>query len=670
MPVRLNFLWHMHQPDYRTPDGHIEMPWVFLHAIKDYYDMPWILSTFHSPKATFNLTPSLMEQLRIYEREWRRDRFLSLWIEEPSTLSAAEREWVLRICRSSRYDTMVKPLAAFAQLYDKESLDDAQLLDMEVLFILSWCGNYLRRNSTVVRELIGKGSGFDSSDKKRLLDELLSFIPSILPFYGLLQDMGRISVSTTPLNHPILPLLIDMKNASISNPHTQIPANPVSLEDDAREQIDRALKLYEEIFGKTPGGFWPAEGAVDEKSLGLYREYGLGWVATDEAILLRSLESDDRSLIYERYSYEGLHIAFRDHALSNLIAFSYRYKDPIEAASDLLSHIEKIGRSAEGDKTVSIILDGENAWEFYPNNGMDFFEALYSTLESHDTIETATMDELSRLPSKELEKLHPGSWIYGTFDTWVGAPEKNRAWELIFQTHSDYMHHRERLDSETREKIGEEFLIAECSDWFWWYGDDHYTEYSEEFDSLFREHLMKIYEYMGMAAPSSLFRPISRKGDLHAIVIEPRFAITPLVNGRVESFFEWLGSGMIDESKLFSTMDRVRGPIETIHWGEDSENIYIRLDGDMKSWDRIDLYAEETKESFSIEKEAKFSDGYIRAAVDEIVEIAIDKRLFSGKERATLRLEMIKEDIPVQTLPGSGELTIELKKRECRDWFV
>ena len=280
------------------------MPWVFLHAIKDYYEMPWLLSLHPGLKATFNITPPLIEQLKLYDDPLKNDYFLSLWHKHPGELDVESRSWLIKTCKSTQYETMIKPIAHFSELYHKEELSDEELIDFEVVFMLAWCGNYLRRENSLIRSLFEKEKDYSQEEKKRLLETLSSFVKTILPFYARLQKEGVISLSTTPYNHPILPLLLDMQNAKIANENTTLPDHPISLREDAIEQVERSIALYKETFATAPTGFWPAEGAVDEESIEIYKQRGLSWIATDEAILFRSLGEDERSLLYRPYDYK------------------------------------------------------------------------------------------------------------------------------------------------------------------------------------------------------------------------------------------------------------------------------------------------------------------------------------------------------------------------------
>lgn len=672
--LQLSFFWHMHQPDYRGSDGVMSMPWVFLHAIKDYYEMPWLLTKFATIKATFNLTATLMEQLELYRDPLKYDYFLSLWEQHPSSLDFQSRQWLIKLCKSSQFETMVRPIPHYEYLYGKNEYSDNELIDLEILFILSWCGNYLRSENAVVKRMLQQGSGFNQNDKHRLLDSLCAFIETIIPFYASLQQEGRISVSTTPYYHPILPLLIDMENAAIANPHTTLPKRPLSLHADAQKHIERSMKLYEKHFKKKPSGFWPAEGAVDTKTLSLYRENGIKWIATDEAILFHSLGSDERKNLYKTYRFNEVTIAFRDHALSDLIGFTYRFKSADDAADHFLHTLKSI-ENEQTDPSVFVIVDGENAWEFYENNGFNFFMALYKRLEGASWCKTATMDEMAKgIKHTNLENLQPGSWIHGTFDTWSGHPQKNRAWELIYQTRRDADNFRGTVSDETARKIEEHFLASECSDWFWWYGDDHVTDFAVEFDTLFRNHLISIYELLGIAPPANLFQPILSMSSAAPFWVKPKSPLTPVIDGKYSSFFEWLGCGSMDERKLYSTMDRVRGPIDTLYYGHDKKAIYVAFEGNLSAINRrgfkLLVILEESGEHFEFDLETVSAAENDIVAMDERLEIAIARSHFGTMRLFHLRFELISDTKILQTMPGNGALCIDLNEHYAANWFV
>ena len=673
--LNLCFFWHMHQPDYRGSDGVMSMPWVFLHAIKDYYEMPWLLSQYGGLKATFNITAPLIEQLNLYKDPLKNDYFLSLWEMHPSKLDEDARAWLIKTCKSTQYETMIKPIESLSLLYHKQELTDEELIDFEVLFMLAWCGNYLRQENSLVKALFQKEKGFTQIDKAQLLKTLCAFIETILPFYARLQKEGVISLSTTPYNHPILPLLLNMENAKHANEHTTIVDNPMSLREDAIEQVERSIALYEETFGTKPTGFWPAEGAVDEESVEIYKERGLSWIATDEAILFRSLGDDTRANLYKAYDYNGMCMGFRDHGLSDLIGFNYRFKSGHDASEHFMQVVEPI--ASQDDATLFVILDGENAWEFFENNAYDFFTALYERFSQTAWCKTVTMDEVSKLKNKgTLEALAPGSWIHGNFDTWSGHNEKNRAWELIYQTRRDVDNYTGVMSDEVAEQVKFHFLASECSDWFWWYGDDHVTEFGLEFDRLFREHLITIYQLLHMHPPADLFMPIISHKSTVSFLLKPQASITPTIDGKNNSFFEWLGSGSIDESKLYSTMDRVRGPIEKIHYGQNDESVFVAFEGEITSLKmsnlQLEVIIEETGEhlNFSLDMDKPYNDKKIELAMEERLELSISKSYFKDHSTVHLRFEIVQGNEIIQTMPGYGALSIDVNETYTENWFV
>ncbi|WP_345993865.1 glycoside hydrolase family 57 protein [Sulfurimonas sp. HSL-1716] len=673
--MKLSFMWHMHQPDYRDATGIMQMPWVFLHAIKDYYDMPWMLSKHSGVKATFNITPPLMQQLKLYyDKPQENDKFLELWLKNPSYLDEDDRNWVIKICKSSNYETMVVPFERYKELYIQEHFNNDELIELEILFMLSWCGIYLQENSDLVKRLIKKQKDYDLEEKFLLLNELSIFISGIFDYYLKLKKEGVIMISTTPLNHPILPLLMDMGNARIANPATNMPKEYINLEEDALMQVKKAQELFYDTFGFMPEGFWPAEGAVDEKSIELLRFCGVKWIATDEEILFKSLNSNNRADIYFPYSYNDVCIGFRDHNLSDLIGFTYRHSDSYEASSNFISELQKI-RDVNPDAVVFVILDGENAWEFFKKNGFNFFNSLYEKLKNLPWCETITMEEICGLSLKKLSRLAPGSWIHGEFNTWVGHREKTRAWELLYLTKRDYEHHKESLDKEVIEKINEHFLIAECSDWFWWYGDDHYSEFGEEFDELFRSHLINIYNLINITPPSDLFIPVIKNKSAQSFWLKPQSDISPVINGKHDSFFEWIGCGVVDESKIFSTMDKQRGPIKRILYGQDDEKLYFAFEAKMKELcgsDLIEIIIDpiNVRGKVGFETQKVFLDGLeVNVACKDQLEISIDKSKMKNGE-IHIRFELEKEGSVIQTLPGFGELKIDVGNDYSHNWFV
>ncbi len=309
------------------------------------------------------------------------------------------------------------------------------------------------------------------------------------------------------------------------------------------------------------------------------------------------------------------------------------------------------------------------------NNGFDFFDALYSKISNLEYCKTLTMDEVYKLDKVKLDYLAPGSWINGEFNTWVGHNEKTRAWELLYVTKKDYQRHKESLSDEIKEKISKHFLSAECSDWFWWYGDDHYTEFGVEFDELFRNHLIEIYDLMNLKAPTDIFIPILEDKSVVNFWLKPQSNISPHMNGKHDSFFEWIGCGVIDESKLFSTMDRQRGPIRKILYGQDNEKIYISFlakRNKLNSNDFVHVTIEplNIKSRLSI-KSQKTSIGplEVEVAFDDVFELSIDKKLIDT-DSISIIFKVERDEKIIQSLPGFGELKIDLGDNYSKNWFV
>lgn len=667
--IKVAFFWHMHQPDYRDKDGIMQLPWVFLHAIKDYYEMPWLLNDFKNLKATFNITPTLIEQLDLYCTDTKNDYFLNLLRQEPSKLDETQRDFVVKIIKSTQFETMVKPFFRFSQLYFQENYSYDELNELEVLFLLAWSGNYLRKTKIQIQNLIKKGRDFTQEDKMSLLDTLLDFIPTILPYYASLQKSGKILISTTPYFHPILPLLLDAKIAKISNPNTTLPENIISMSDDATKHIQKAIKIYERHFELSPSGFWPAEGGVDEKSIELYKKFNLKWIATDEAILFKSLGTYDRANLYKEYSFNGINIGFRDISLSDLIGFSYRHKDAFEASSHFVSSLENI-KNSYNNARVNIILDGENAWEFYKNNAFEFFTSLYAKLDSLEWHKSILMDSDDSNTVK-LNKLHPGSWIHSNFDTWIGHSEKNRAWELIYQTKSDLLNYGKIEDTVTSQ-IEYHFLAAQSSDWFWWYGDDHSTEFSLEFDKLFRSHLIDIYNLANLVVPQNLYTPIITALKDEKCFLTPTKLLDIHIDAKCKNIFKWLGSGVVDETKLYSTMDHKRGPLEQLYYGFNNSSIFLMIKGDIETLKQknisIIIKDVHSKKVIEFTKDIIYKDD--KLMIDECLELSISRKHFKNQDIVSLMIELVNDLEILQISPSFGALTIDFREKFNSNWFV
>ncbi len=678
--LSLNFLWHMHQPYYRDDiSGEIVMPWVFLHAIKDYYDMPWYLEKFPKIKATFNLVPSLLVQLEAYEDPEVNDKFLKTLRKPIDTLSNNQRDYLVEYLFFSNEHNMIKPLARYHELFlKKENFTDSELIDLQVLFILSWCGNYLRESKDVVKRALKKGRGYTQEDKIELLNTLSIFIKEIIPYYKKLMDKGHIEISTTPFNHPILPLLFDIQNAKLANPNTKLPKYSGSFRDDGLVQIQSAIEYYEKLFDKAPLGFWPAEGSVSYDFLEVLSQKGIKWACSDQEVLYKSghFQKND---IYKNnilhFKDKSINLFFRDRELSDLIGFSYSGWDEKSAVNDLIQRLKSIHDKNSQKCNVNIILDGENAWEHYADNAKVFFEILYKEIEKCDWIESRVFDEViedKKIASNELYELKPGSWINGNFNIWIGHKEKNSAWEMLFQTKADFEKNVKNLDKEIVKKIQNEFLIAQSSDWFWWYGDDHHTDLSSTFDTLFRTHLMNIYTLMDKKIPVNILEPIVQTtGEKSSFIQLATNRITAKLDGKISHFYEWLGCGVAHLSSELSSMSMHDFTVSKVYFGCDKKHCYVALIGEFEPLFESGVLELEFSSGLSlklpISKTLQTHKEGVKYITDEIMEIEIDKILV---QKNTISFKLFNEGKLLQLIPLYSKIEFNCLKEIRKNWYI
>lgn len=683
--LHLAFVWHMHQPYYRNDiEGKTIMPWVFLHGIKDYYDIPWYMSRFEGVKATYNLVPSLIEQLKLYIEGRAGDALLDALYKEVVTLNIEEKKLLESYLFLSNEKNMIKPLSRYYTLFLKYSshgnindFDEGELLDGQVLFLLAWCGVYLRQNSDTVKRLLEKGAGYTQNEKKELLDALLEFVKEIVPFYKKLEENGQITLITTPYYHPITPLLLDRESAREARPDVTLPKSSGDFYDFGERNTKDAVSFFEENFQKKPEGFWPAEGSVSMKSANLFAKYGIKWFCSDEEILYKTLHNDTKHNIYKNYSLDteegSVEIRFRDKYLSDLLGFQYSNRDPKDAANDFIHHLKNIYEACDFSPLVNVILDGENAWEFYTNNGYDFFMELYKQFEACDWIEPVKMEEFKNqedIKTTALSNLASGSWISGNFDIWIGQEEKNRAWELLDMTKRAYDGKQDSLEKEKKEIIDKEFMIALGSDWFWWYGDDHYTVQKAEFDALFRKHLTNIYNLMDMEVPKEIVTPIVQEKSGSSFHRKPKDLIYPTMDGKESDYFEWLNSGVIDLKKEFSVMDSSKNYIESIRYGYNENSLFFFMDGKVKKLaGKAVLNLNINGKTYPLELKERVEHKEVRLFLDKHIEIEIDRKIIE-KSKFGFSFTLFFEEKEVQTFPLYDEFTIEIENLKLKNWYV
>jgi len=612
-PLYITLLWHMHQPYYKEPDkGEYILPWTYLHAVKDYYDMAAIVDETPGARVVFNLVPSLLEQLLDYASGAAIDPFLVRGEMAPADMSEEDRLFVLGNFFSANRQRMIEPYGRYLELLHLaeggaggnhlerlRSFRDQDMLDLQVWFFLSWTGEAARRRYPELQGLVRKGKNFSAADKALLFRKQREILGEIIPLYKRLHEEGKAELAVSPYFHPILPLLCDTNSARTAMPRVNLPATRFRHPEDARSQVVLGMAFFEKVFGFAPAGMWPSEGSISDEALAIIAECGLKWVASDEDVLLRSITGGLgpwREALYQPYSFSAhgndLRLFFRDHALSDLIGFTYSQWEPDRAVHDFIARLQDIRAHAPKSHVVSIILDGENAWEYYPDNGYDFLKRLYTGIAESPGLEPATFsDIITRVPPRQaLHHVHPGSWINADYGIWVGHPEENLAWDMIERTREAAARHSPAVagqlsgdgdageGDETVWRVCKSIYAAEGSDWFWWYGDDHFSPYSDRFDLIFRRHLMNVYRLLKLDVPLELFEPIKKESPA-GFVRAPADLISPVINGFVTSYFEWLAAGLYDLTRQSSAMHAAESLLQSLFYGFDRKALFFRIDG-------------------------------------------------------------------------------------------
>lgn len=591
--VDLVFVWHHHQPDYRRPrDGRSVLPWVRLHATKDYLDMALHLERHPRLKATFNFVPSLLDQLD-HARDGGGDLLFDLLAQPPNALDAEARallqsrarmapRWALE--RWPRYEALVRRLRAPAVA------SDAELMRLVTYFLLAWLDPLLLEEpaAAAVEAALEQGrAGF--AERDALLALHADVLARVVPAYRRLLERGQAEISCSPAFHPILPLLVDVRAARRSRPDLPLPAAEFTAPEDARWQVERGLARAAEAFGARPAGMWPSEGSVSPEAAAILAGAGVRWIATDELVLWKSVGAPGahREGLYRPWTFRSgggeIAIFFRDHELSDRIGFVYSTWKPAEAAADFLARLRRIAEAhaaagLPGRAVVSVILDGENCWEHYPEDGRPFLEALYGALDVAPDVRTRTPSEVlaDGPPPGELEFLHSGSWIDADFHIWCGHAEKNRAWDLLARARAALV--AAGCSRESHPGAWDSLAAAEGSDWFWWFGEDNFTADKSLFDNLFRSHIQAIYEKAGLLVPNVVLAPIAARDEGGAGHREPTGLIRPVIDGRLTRYYEWHGAGSWDTA-TGGAMHRVSAPLATgLRYGFDEARLYLRVD--------------------------------------------------------------------------------------------
>ncbi len=541
-PLKIALCWHMHQPEYRNlASGEYQLPWAYLHAIKDYVDMVHHLEARPRAKVVINFGPILLEQIEDYAIQVNRFLEDGTAIRDPLlaalelTVLPAEREKkisLIRECLRANEDRMINRFPAFRRLADmaKWIMNDHEssnyinnqfLIDLVTWYHLAWLGETIRRENPTVSYLVEKATGFSLHDRRSLIGVIAELLKTLLPRYRRLAETGQIEISMTPFGHPILPLAINLSSAREALPDIKLPllGQYPGGEKRVKWHIEQGKRIFEKHFGFVPAGCWPSEGGVSDATVTLLGKAGFNWIASGEGVLSNSLvknkleaDAKNRLWLYQMYrdKKDGMGLFFRDDRLSDLIGFTYATWHADDAVSDFIHHLERIHEMCEGQKDaiVTIIMDGENAWEFFPENGYHFLSALYKRLIEHPDLEMTTFSEFRSGSAGQttLPSLVAGSWVYGNFSTWIGDEDKNRAWDILGDVKLAYDKIIEtgNLSDARVKQLEQQLAICEGSDWFWWFGEYNPAETVSDFETLFRNHVANLYQFMSIEPPQYL----------------------------------------------------------------------------------------------------------------------------------------------------------------------
>jgi len=537
-PLNVVIYWHMHQPEYRDlRNGEYHLPWTYLHTIKDYVDMAAHLENNKEARAIVNFAPVLLEQIDDYSVQLDnylhhgkalRDPFLSALADPVLSLNNEKRIEIIKSCLRANKERLVDRFPSFSLLIDmaESALDKPDMLqyyseqyfsDILVWYHLAWTAETVRLSDSRIIKLMEKAKHFSVHDRHQLIEIIYELVSGVIGRYKKLAQAGQIEISMTPYAHPILPLLLDIKSADQAMPGVELPLaiHYPGGKERSLWHMKKGIEVFKHYFGFEPAGCWPSEGSVSSETIELISETGIKWLASGGTVLQNSMRKsaiENSQCVHQAYQYNESNISafFRDDGLSDLIGFKYSDWHADDAVANLIHHLEEIQKNCANkpDAIVSIILDGENAWEYYPQNGYHFLSALYDKLSEHDAINLTTYSKYleTKKPHKQLSEIVAGSWVYGTFSTWIGEKDKNRAWDMLVEAKNTYDKTVLQGKLSDDELYAAEMQLATCesSDWFWWFGEYNSAESVAAFDEQYRLHLSNLYQLLKVEAPEYL----------------------------------------------------------------------------------------------------------------------------------------------------------------------
>jgi alpha-amylase/alpha-mannosidase (GH57 family) len=716
----VTLLWHMHQPYYvNTLTKTAMMPWVRLHCVKGYLDMIDLVHRYPELRVNFNFTPVLVKQII----ELKEKKVIDLWEswsrKAPELLTVEEKARILENFFKINWDNLIFPHPRYRQLleirgrnYDLTSLADSvkhftdrDYRDLQTWYNLAWCGFSAEKRYPELKQFKQKGCDFTEEEKHRVLDIHHEILGSVLQIYREAQEQGQIEITTTPFFHPIMPLVYDTDIAKRSLPGRSMPER-FSAPDDVRAHLKLAQEQHEKVFGRKARGLWPSEGSVCPEIMPLLQEAGIEYFCTDEGVLFRSLQEDpawrgqmvDHLELFHAWDIHcqgaKLKSIYRERPLSDFIGFNAARNTAVGAADYLIHHLEHIAEiSTHPHGALCLALDGENAWEAFPDGGEQFLSLFYERMLASLKFKTRRlgdyMDESNNLPV--LTHLHSGSWINSDFDIWIGDAEENQAWEWVSKTREFLIKElaTKSISQENKEQAWEEIYAAEGSDWFWWYGPDFQTDCDFLFDELFRTHLKNVYILLGVEPPKYLEIPICLGGSPLSAA-RPFSYIDPPIFEPTESYYDWLGAGVFDVKQQQTAMFQSDRVTQRIFYGFSQEKFFLRLDTNGKPPEKIviefhqpsasriclditksEAWIECSKDGVHFERiEAK-----VEFSIHEHIKIAAPLNALGWKtmgEQASFMLQILENNLEKERYPERGLIEFQAPSPQFKlqNWFI
>jgi alpha-amylase/alpha-mannosidase (GH57 family) len=662
-PLNVAIVWHQHQPDYKNGDLY-EAPWVRLHSIKDYVDMVSIITQYPNVRLNVNLVPSLMRQIDDYVFNNAQDRFTVL-MQKSSDFTKEEKIFILQRSFDISWENVIKKYPYYYSLLQKRGTSgevdentlkkfrEYEYRDLLVWFNLAWFDPDFHKE---LNYFFMKEKHFTLEDCNFLIDFQKDIMSQIIPLHRNLMLQGRIELTTTPYYHPILPLIYNTSTASRAFKGIKLPKE-FSYPGDAYIQVKKGLEFFRERFGKYPAGMWPAEGSVSKEIIPVFAQNNIKYIMTDEEVLAKSLgtvfERDEKGnvlnpeILYRPYvarqNNNSIFLVFRDRTLSDRIGFDYSKMSAEEAVEDMENYLLNIKQNVDTDKDyiVSIILDGENAWENYREDGKEFFHRMYSMFNQSRDLKLVTLEDYLEKNNNygNIKELWSGSWIGADFTTWIGEDEENIAWEYLLEAREMFRKKMPVLNQQEKIDAFENILKAEGSDWFWWFGKDQESSNDIFFDEMFRKTLKKVYEICKEESPLYLDNPIivyddsnEKKGSIY---------FKPVIDGKKDK--SWKNAYSIFSEANSGVMKKAPQGISSLYvttW-EDELYFYAEFENNI---DMNSLFIYKDGEYISVSKvNSSLKDRSIEGRISEKVN--------------RFALAVIEKDNIISRLPSKKDIT-------------